>query len=185
MQTDNETIDSVLKGRKDYYSILMEKYHNEMFKFVYNILGSYESTEDVLQEIFLKTYSNLKKFNSEKASFRTWLYRIAYNHTMNHLNSKEYKNNLVISTYEESSLVSNSSIEKDIVKEEKIDQIKTLIEKLLTSKHKEIMYLHFFSGLTVKEISETTEIPEKTIYKAIKTSIEKIKKEVEADEQNE
>jgi DNA-directed RNA polymerase specialized sigma24 family protein len=40
------------------------------------------------------------------------------------------------------------------------------------------MFLHYFSGLTVKEIGESTDIPEKTIYKAIKTSIEKIKKEV-------
>ena len=77
---------------------------------------------------------------------------------------------------------SSSSIEEDIVKDEKIDQIKLAMEKLLKPKHKEIMYLYYFSGLTVKEISNTKKIPEKTIYKAIKTSIDKLKKEVILDE---
>jgi RNA polymerase sigma-70 factor (ECF subfamily) len=178
MKTDIDIIKEILNGKNDYFSVLMEKYHNEIFKYVYNILGNYETTEDLLQEIFLKTYKNLKKYNSSKASFRTWLYRIATNHTLNFLNSKDYKNNHVNSIYEESSLGSKGNIEEDIVKEEQINQVKKVIEKLLKPKHQEIMYLHYFSGLTVKEIGESTSIPEKTIYKAIKTSIEKIKKEV-------
>jgi RNA polymerase sigma-70 factor (ECF subfamily) len=183
MKTDIDIIEEILKGKKDYFSVLMEKYHNEIFKYVYNILGSYETTEDILQEIFLKTFKNLKKYNSNKASFRTWLYRVSTNHTLNFLKSKDYKNNYTNSIYEEATIKSDSSIEEDIVKEEKINQIKKLIDKLLKPKHQEIMFLHYFSGLTVKEIGETTDIPEKTIYKAIKTSIEKIKKEVATYEQ--
>jgi len=182
MKDDYEVIKEILNGNNDYFSILMEKYHNEMFKYVYNILGNYETTEDLIQEIFLKTYNNLKKYNSEKASFRTWLYRISSNHTINHLNSKDYKSRNKVLIHEESMIISDEGIEEDIVKEEQINQIKEVIELRLSKKHQEIMYLHYFSGLTVKEIGETTEIPEKTIYKAIKTSTEKIKKEVATDE---
>ena len=178
MKTDIEIIAEILNGKNDYYSLLMEKYHNEIFKYVYNILGNYESTEDLLQEIFLKTYKNLKKYNSSKASFRTWLYRISTNHTLNFVSSKDYKNNHINSIYEEGSFKSDSTAEEDIVKDEQINQVKRLINKLLKPKHQEIMFLHYFSGLTVKEIGESTDIPEKTIYKAIKTSVEKIKKEV-------
>ncbi len=178
MENDNLVIENVLKGKKDYFSILMEKYHNEIFKYVYNILGNYQTTEDLLQEIFLKVYKNLNKFDSNKAAFRTWLYRISSNHTMNYLNSKEYKNKNGLSIYIEETIESSSDIEEDIIKDEKINQIKKVMDKLLKPKHKEIMYLHYFSGLSVKEIGETTQIPEKTIYKAIKTSIDKIKKEV-------
>lgn len=182
MKSDLEIIKEVLNGKKDYFSLLMEKYYNEMFKYVYNVLGNYENTEDVLQELFLKTYKNLKKYDSSKATFRTWLYRITTNHTLNYLNSKNYRNNNVNSIYEEASLKASGSIEEEIVKEEKIDQIKRTIKKVLKPKHQQIMILHYFSGLTVKEIGETTNIPEKTIYKAIKTSIEKIKKEVDTHE---
>ena len=178
MENDAKTIEYILIGKTDHFSILMEKYHNEIFKYIYNILGNYQTTEDLLQEIFLKVYKNLKKYDSSKASFRTWLYRVSSNHTMNYLNSKDYKNRNGLSIYEEETIESNSDIEEDVVKEEKINQVKKIMDKLLKPKHKEIMYLHYFSGLSVKEIGETTEIPEKTIYKAIKTSLEKIKKEV-------
>lgn len=178
MKNDYEIIIEVLNGNSDYFSSLMEKYHNEIFRYVYNILGNYESTEDLLQEIFLKTYKNLKKYDESKASFRTWLYRIASNHTLNYLNSKDYKNKSSVSIYEESTLKSSGGVEEDIIKEEQINQIKKIIDSKLKPKHQEIMYLHYFSGLTVKEIGETTEIPEKTIYKAIKTSLDKIKEEV-------
>ena len=115
MKTDIEIIEEILNGKNDYFSVLMEKYHNEIFKYVYNILGNYETTEDLLQEIFLKTYKNLKKYNSSKASFRTWLYRISTNHTMNYLNSKEYKNRNGLSIYEEETIESDGDIEENII----------------------------------------------------------------------
>ena len=127
MKTDIEIIEEILNGKNDYFSVLMEKYHNEIFKYVYNILGNYQNTEDLLQEIFLKTYKNLKKYNSSKASFRTWLYRISTNHTLNFLNSKDYKNNHTNSIYEEASIKSQGGILEDVVKEEQINQIKKLI----------------------------------------------------------
>ena len=65
-----------------------------------------------------------------------------------------------------------------MIEEERVKKILKLIHQLLSDKHQKIMLLHFFSGLTVKEISETLDVPEKTNYKAIKSSIEKIKKEV-------
>lgn len=184
MKSDIDIISEILNGKKDYFSVLMEKYYNEIFKYVYNVFGNYETTEDVLQDLFLKTYKNLKKYDSNKASFRTWLYRITTNHTLNFLNSKDYRNNHTNSTYEEASFKSNNNVEEDIIKDEKINLIKRLIEKLLKPKHQQIMFLHYFSGLSVKEIAEATDIPEKTIYKAIKTSLDKIKKEVATYEQS-
>ena len=182
MNDDIQVIENILNGKKDYFSILMEKYHNEIFKYVYNILGDYHTTEDLLQEIFLKVYKNLFKFSKDKASFRTWLYRVSSNHTMNYLNSKDYKNHNGVLSYLDDINESNSDIEEEIIKDEKITLIKELVDKLLKPKHKEIMYLYYFSGLSVKETGETTNIPEKTIYKAIKSSVDKIRKEVALDE---
>ena len=142
MENDNQVIEYILSGKKDYFSIIMEKYHNELFKYVYNILGNYQTTEDLLQEIFLKVYKNINKYDSKKASFRTWLYRISTNHTMNYLNSKEYKNRNGLSIYEEETIESDGDIEENIIKDEQINQIKKTMDKLLKPKDKEIMYLH-------------------------------------------
>ncbi len=110
MDTDKQVIERILNGKTDHFSILTEKYHNEIFKFVYNILGQYQTTEDLLQEIFLKVNKNISKYDSSKAIFRTWIYRISSNHTMNFLNSKGYKNRYGILIYEEGTIESNSDV---------------------------------------------------------------------------
>ncbi|MCF7927102.1 MAG: RNA polymerase sigma factor [Candidatus Izimaplasma sp.] len=180
---DNKIIAHILDGKKDHFSVLMDKYHNEIFKYVYNLVYDYETTEDLLQEIFFKVFKNIDKFDSEKASFRTWLYRIANYHTMNYFNSKKYKHQTKESAYIKDTFESGDNVEEAAIKEERISQIVKQIRTLLKPKHQKIMFLHFFSGLTVKEISETTGIPDKTIYKAVKSSIKKIKKEVEINEE--
>ncbi|AIO18402.1 ECF RNA polymerase sigma factor SigW [Candidatus Izimaplasma bacterium HR1] len=177
MSEDIVVINNVLQGKIDHFGSLMTKYHNEMFSFVFNMLGNYDDTEDLIQEIFIKVYNNLNRYNSRKSSFRTWLYRIASNHTINYLKSSSYKRksgNELDTTFIEDDL----DIEAEIVKEQQIKEIIKVMKMRLSEKHQKILILHYFSGLSVKEIGLTLEIPEKTIYKALKTSVEKIKEEV-------
>lgn len=114
----------------------------------------------------------------EKASFRTWMYRIAKNYVLNHLQSARVR--LKNNTYEYDDNINKSKedVEETAVKNDQITRILEVMRQVLSPKHYEIMHLHYFSNLTVKEISETLMIPDKTIYKAIKVSVEKIKKEV-------
>ena len=181
MNDDLIVINHVLNGKKDHYSELMTKYHNEIFSFIFNMLGNYEDTEDLTQEVFIKVYNKLSSYNDKKSSFRTWLYRIALNHTLNYLKSARYKkkSNFELDT---TKLTDDSNIEEELIKEKQIEQIIKVMKKRLSEKHQKILILHYFSGLTVKEVSKTLEIPEKTIYKALKTSIQKIKEEVATNE---
>lgn len=181
MIDDNKIITQVLDGKKDHYALLMEKYHNELFKYIYNLMGNYDTTEDLLQDVFIKIYKNLAKYDSDKATFRTWIYRIASNTSINYFKSKQNQNKYQTDLYEEGTSSSDLDIEEDLVKEEQLNQIREAIGKVLKPKHQEIMYLHYFSSLTVNEISETMNIPIKTIYKALKSSVEKIKMEVKID----
>jgi RNA polymerase sigma-70 factor, ECF subfamily len=176
--TDNDIIKKIIQGDKDLFAMLMDKYHNELFKYIYNMLGSYSETEDLLQEIFFKLYKNLKKYDSTKAQFRTWMYRISKNYVINHIKSKGYRENKKTLEYDDAINSGKDDVEEKAIKDERINLILEVMQKLLSSKHYDIMHLYYFSNLSVKEISETLDIPDKTIYKAINTSIEKIKKEV-------
>ena len=175
---DIDIITKIKNGDKELYSILMNKYHNELFKYVYNLTGNYETTEDLLQEIFLKAYQSLPKYNNNKASFRTWIYRISSNHTINFLKSKKYRESQLTNEFEEYQQSSTIDIEKEIIEDEQINTIRNAIMKVLKPKHQQIMILHYFAHLQVKEISSIIDVPEKTIYNALKSSVEKIKKEV-------
>ncbi len=175
---DNELIIKILDGDKDLYAKIMDKYHNELFKYVYNMVNNYNETEDLLQEIFFKLYKHLKKFDSSKSSFRTWMYRVSKNYVLNYLKSSKKRMSNASVEYNDDINQASENIEEQAVNDERINLIIKAMGKLLKPKHYEIMHLYYFSNLTVKEISETLEIPDKTVYKAINTSIEKIKKEV-------
>lgn len=175
---DNIIIKEVLNGAKNQYNLLMDKYYNEIFKYVYNLIGDYEETFDLLQQIFLKIYKILKKYNSEKASFRTWMYRIVSNETINYLKSSSYKLNHNNEELNEEILSINENPESITIKDELINQVLDSMDKVLSKKHKEILQLYYFSNLSVKEINEVTDIPIKTIYKALESSLTKLRREL-------
>jgi len=67
---------------------LVNRYEKKIYRLGINITGNPEDAEDVLQEAFLKAYSNLAKFQ-EQSKFYTWLVRIAVNEALMKLRRKK------------------------------------------------------------------------------------------------
>jgi RNA polymerase sigma-70 factor (ECF subfamily) len=69
-----------------------EKIYQEISSFIYNVVlkmtKSPEETEDLTHDIFIKIYNSSKKFN-RSVKLTTWAYRIAINHTLNHIKRKK------------------------------------------------------------------------------------------------
>ncbi len=180
---DIRLINDILNGDKNKYEVIMDRYHNELFKYIYNMTGNVTDTEDLLQDVFIKVYHNLYKYDSTKAAFRTWLYRVTTNLVYNYFSSAEYRRKQSTYSYDDTINQSRDNVEENTVVEKQIEEIVKAMKKVLKKKHYNIMMLHYFSQLTVKEISGTMDVPEKTIYKAIKSSIAKIKKEVNVSDE--
>ncbi len=60
------------------YEQLVQRHMNRVYTIVYRIVNHKEEAEDITQEVFVKVFHGLKKFD-QKSSFSTWLYRIATN----------------------------------------------------------------------------------------------------------
>lgn len=80
-QRDNEIIEKVRGGNREAFAELFEKYR----KLVYHVAGKYlkntDDVEDATQEVFLRSYRALDKYNSEYR-FSTWLSGITRNHCL-------------------------------------------------------------------------------------------------------
>src|SRR6478672_1984328 len=76
--TDGELIVSAVEGRPEPFEELVRRYQRPITGYVFRIVGNYEASLDVTQEVFIKVYRSLSKYSSDY-KFSTWLYRIAHN----------------------------------------------------------------------------------------------------------
>jgi len=85
--TDELLLEQAAKGSEQSFQILYERYRDPIFRFAYRMLGSVETAEDVAHDCFLSLIKEPTRFDSNRASFRTYIYAAARNLTAKRYNS--------------------------------------------------------------------------------------------------
>src|SRR5260221_12923026 len=89
--SDTELVENSIKGNKKDLEILIGRYNDYIFNVCYKMLWNIDDAKDLTQEILISVITKLDSFKFQ-SSFKTWLYRIATNHTLNFIkSSKRYK----------------------------------------------------------------------------------------------
>lgn len=82
--SDQETIEKILHGETELYSIIVRRYNRRLYRIGMSILNDDLEIEDAMQVAYMNAYFNLSKF-SFKSSFATWLTRIMINECLHRL----------------------------------------------------------------------------------------------------
>src|SRR6266849_6941086 len=83
VRSEEASIIAELKsGSEEAYAWLITHYHQPIYSLVYRILSDPADAADTTQEVFLKVFRGMKRFNGE-SSLKTWLYRIAVHEASN------------------------------------------------------------------------------------------------------
>lgn len=88
--TDVDLIDKVLGGDKASLNSLLIRHQDFIYNVALKMTNNIADAEDVTQEILIKVVTQLSKYDKAKAKFRTWLYRITFNHILN-LKKNQYE----------------------------------------------------------------------------------------------
>ena len=163
---DDHLVERTLEGDSHAYQILVERYQQRLFAVVLGIMRHQEDALDVTQEAFVKAYKNLKSFRKQ-SSFYTWIYRIAYNLSIDEKRRKyrHVEDNLgEISELDRASASSSSgeeflhgdrlSPEEALNKKEFAQMFSRALDKL-SPEHRAVVILREVEGLSYTEISET------------------------------
>ena len=84
---DYSVIEDILAGHRERFALLVNRYSSDVMHRVARIVSSQEDAEEVVQDTFVAVFRSLATYDREKASFKTWLMRIAYNASLKQLQS--------------------------------------------------------------------------------------------------
>ncbi len=84
---DGQIVNRILAGEEDLFEILVRRYQVRVASHVTRMIGNREDALDLTQEIFLKVFQALDRFNPAY-KFSTWLFRIAGNASIDHLRKR-------------------------------------------------------------------------------------------------
>ncbi len=124
---------------------------------------------DVTQNVFLKAYENLTKFQG-KSQFKTWLMRIAYNESNNWMK----KNKFNISAHDPDILPSDSDQEDNyLVQEHRALMLQSLFQ--LNTRYRLAVILRYFENYSIREISKVLKCSEGMVKNMLFRSLQKLK----------
>ena len=152
---DKNLIQQYLKGDSKALEILIARYLKLIYGFVYRSVGSPADAEDITQEVFVKVWKNIKKFDQNK-SFKPWIFQIARNTSIDFLRKKK---SIPFSRFEnekgQNPLVDNiAATPANLI--ERISDKKTLdtVMQSLSDREQKIINLRHDDGMSFKEIAE-------------------------------
>jgi len=164
--TDGELISIAIGGRVDGFEELVRRYQRPITGYVFRMLGDYESSLDVTQEVFIKVYNSLSKYSPEY-KFSTWLYRIAHNAAIDHMRrnsvtaqSLEAEN--ADGSYQIQIESSRPSPEQDHERTEWRAEIEAVV-KCLPPAYRDLILLRHSQDLGYDEIADVTGLPLGTV----------------------
>jgi len=90
LQEDRELVRRAQKEDKEAFEELIRRHQNRVFAVAGGILRNREDVEDIAQQVFLKAYFSIKRFD-QRAAFSTWLYKITVNECWDLLRKKKVR----------------------------------------------------------------------------------------------
>ncbi|MFX1707154.1 RNA polymerase sigma factor [Chitinophaga sp. CC14] len=138
------------------FSRLYDDYHSRIYSVILGMLGDKELAKDILQETFIKIWNNMDKYDADKGSAFTWMYKIARNAALDQLKSRAYRRYLTSSSLEDKH---NNLIPT-------FDREYTGIGKLtnfLKPEHRILIEMTYFRDWTQEEIARKLGLPLGTI----------------------
>jgi len=148
------------------YEVIFHRYHSKLIQVCFRYLGSIEEAEETVSDTMLNVFNNIHRFEG-RSSFKTWIYRIAHNQSLNRLRKKQ----LMLVSMDEADFIAEEQI--DFVSFEGNEKVDLWLAKL-SVEERSIVVFRIVSGLKFNEISEIVDQNLSTVKMRYKRALEKI-----------
>jgi RNA polymerase sigma-70 factor (ECF subfamily) len=165
---DLELVKKARSGDRKAYGTLVDLYQRRVYAIAFGILRNREDAWDAAQEAFVKAYKNLDRFEGTSA-FYTWLYRITYNLSIDHLRSRKRRDTVDL----DENRKLESALQKaghqvhehpdEMADRKELSRVLQEAMQKLTDKHRAIIVLREVEGLSYEEMADVLGISKGTV----------------------
>jgi RNA polymerase sigma-70 factor (ECF subfamily) len=164
-------IEAAKSGDQEAFRQIVERYQGAVYNLAYRMLGDPEEAEDAAQEIFVRLYRQLGRYDPER-KFSTWTLAIATNYCIDQLRRRRMQ--LVpLENIIPWARARDAGPEGEALSRESRDEVQRLL-KQLPEKYRAPLVLRYWEDLSCAEIAEILGVPEGTI----KTQIHRARKQL-------
>lgn len=165
---DRTLVAEILAGDSDLFAELVRRYEKRIVNYVYRITRRYEDAHDLTQEIFVKVYMALDRFDP-KYQFSTWIFRIAQNSAIDAVRKKTPIEEPLMKTDYQEGGERDREIAADVVSPDRALSNKEMAEaideaiEMLPEDYRELIQLRHFGELSYEEIAAMKKMPLGTV----------------------
>ena len=174
-ETDINLIQGLRKQSPKAQRLTLERYGNDVFVQVARMLPATEDAEEVYQDVFVKVFRNIKFYDEEKSSLKTWISRIAYNEAVTWLRHKRQTMIYFEDREGRANELSDQEVDETLghPNSETVQLIHSAL-KLLPPDERAIVTMFYFEEMSLKDIAYVTESIPTTIASRLSRTRKKI-----------
>lgn len=170
--SEEELIQLLKNQSRDGFNYLYRQYSPVLYGVVCKVVYDEITAQDVLQDVFVKIWTNIGQYDAKKGRLYTWMLNIARNAAIDKLRSKGEIMNAKIQ--------SGENVVNELERSNKVEQDTDGIglRKMVTNLKPEfecIVNMAYFQGYTLDEISKTLEIPLGTVKTRMRNAIKQLR----------
>jgi len=159
INSDDELLIAAFKaGSQNAFNLIVRKYQKRIYMLIRKMVIDHDDADDITQEVFIKLYSSLNSFRGD-SKFFTYLYKIAVNYSINHLNRKNKlakRNSEFDETNEFHSFDSINDFSENADEKNRSEILKEAIETL-PEQQRAVFIMRYYDNLSYEEISKILE----------------------------
>lgn len=161
----------ILDGRKDLFAELIGAFQSPIYNLALRMTGSPADAADLTQEIFVRAWINLGKYDPRRPFF-TWLYSLGINLLRNHFKKKHLP--VVDASSLPVELETGSHPAADLEAEEEKAYLQALLLKL-SVEQREAILMRFFGGLSFEEMASVLGISQSAAKMRVSRGLERLR----------
>lgn len=190
--TDEQLVERLQQGQSAALDQLYNRYARKLYAFCYTTTHA-ANAEDLVHDVFLRVIKASHTFNPQKASFRTWLFRIARNHCIDvsrrakrfkfmplgdsAAGSEDGEGSVGEQSIAEGAIVHQAeSVESTVIRSSMVEAVRDCIDQLEQPDEKQAILLYYLADQVYREIGEMLGKSTSMARNYVKSAQEKVKR---------